>query len=640
MRSVLTAWLIGTTLAVAAPAAWAVPDRCLVNRRPATAEQVRVDVARSTWTEPDGARRVVDTAVVQMTGVRVGVGTALARAGFAVTRDAGTHQAWVSFAPSWDSSLAGLQGFSGDVIVGLTSPEGRFVHDTGLSLATGDAYEYILAVLGSAPELVQAAAFASTVPADFERPDVIQVLQAIRSRMGFDAGDGGGRLPGLDMTPAPRLRGAQLGDWQPWADPNFSGWSHVCEFPAFGGNVFRVNVQPFVGGEVLVPGRPLAERLAEHLRRLGAVIEWALLNQVHVILAFNHYAPWPSPERRWPDDGRSLWRDRSARDELVDAWRSIARTWRGRAGLLFQLMNEPHNTGREDYADMKAAWAVLQARLVAAIREVDRQRWVIVTPRWSDRNELFDFVLPTRDRVIVDIHAYAPHGFTNQPNAGTVDYPGVTRDHETDVPRLWNKAALAEVLQPAVDFQRRHGVRMMCGELGVSAQAADDSRRRWLADMLDLCESAGFDWSIWSYGAGNEFSWSFEQAPFRGDLTERMALNQFHLGSAPSGPLEARALRVTLRPVQADVGSIRQVFVAALFDGRWFFLTASGWQAWTGGDYPAYRSQALPAELALQVLDGGLDLSGLVGAQIFVGYGIDADDMLRHRRYGPAYTVN
>jgi hypothetical protein len=43
--------------------------------------------------------------------------------------------------------------------------------------------------------------------------------------------------------------------------------------------------------------------------------------------------------------------------------------------------------------------------------------------------------------------------------------------------------------------------------------------------------------------------------------------------------------------------------------------------------------------LRIQVLDGGLDVSGFVGAQVYVGYGVDATEMLAKLRYGLAYTV-
>jgi hypothetical protein len=247
---------------------------------------------------------------------------------------------------------------------------------------------------------------------------------------------------------------------------------------------------------------------------------------------------------------------------------------------------------------MVSACNRLYPRLFDAIRGIDPDRWVIVTPRWSESNELAGFAPPAADKVIVDVHAYAPHFFTHQgvagvgPPAGSVSYPGVTQDSSYTPPKLWNKAALAEFLQPAIEFRAKHGLRMMCGELGANSSAADDSRRRWVADMLDLCESNGFDFSYWAYGAGADFGWGFEQTPFRNTVTDRLALNLFTVRGEPSGPLAARSLTVSVRPVAEDVGKPRQFFVAAL-----------------------------------------------VGTELYAGYGIDADEMLARGRYALVHVV-
>ena len=54
---------------------------------------------------------------------------------------------------------------------------------------------------------------------------------------------------------------------------------------------------------------------------------------------------------------------------------------------------------------------------------------------------------------------------------------------------------------------------------------------------------------------------------------------------------------------------------------------------------PIYADQSLPSELGFAVLDGTLDLSGLVGTQIFVGYGQDAADMLDKGRYARVHIL-
>jgi hypothetical protein len=122
--------------------AWIVPcaqaqgaevDRCLRTPRLLAADSISVEVSRNGVVDPSGEPRQIDSAMVRMTGVRVGAGVAHATAGFALMRYADTRQAWLSFAPSWDASLAGMIGFAGDVNLWLSPPDDRFVNDAGLS---------------------------------------------------------------------------------------------------------------------------------------------------------------------------------------------------------------------------------------------------------------------------------------------------------------------------------------------------------------------------------------------------------------------------------------------------------------------------------------------------------------------------
>lgn len=110
-------------------------------------------------------------------------------------------------------------------------------------------------------------------------------------------------------------------------------------------------------------------------------------------------------------------------------------------------------------------------------------------------------------------------------------------------------------------------------------------------------------------------------------------------GASPSGPLTARVLTATVQAASADVNRSRQVFVAAILGSQIFFRTAAGWQLWTGGSFPAYFSGALPSQMTIPVLDGSLDVSGVVGAQVYVGYGTDGLEMLANNRYAGVYTV-
>lgn len=118
------------------------------------------------------------------------------------------------------------------------------------------------------------------------------------------------------------------------------------------------------------------------------------------------------------------------------------------------------------------------------------------------------------------------------------------------------------------------------------------------------------------------------------------ANSPYSISASPtaSGPLTARILAVTVKPALAELGTTRQVFVAAVVGPRFYFLTPAGWQVWSSGSFPVYASGAFAAQ-TIQVLDGSLDLSGVVGAQIYVGYGVDDAEMLANGRYAMVHRV-
>lgn len=122
------------------------------------------------------------------------------------------------------------------------------------------------------------------------------------------------------------------------------------------------------------------------------------------------------------------------------------------------------------------------------------------------------------------------------------------------------------------------------------------------------------------------------------DFINRARATPHSISGTASGTLRVRVLTVTLRPAGADMGSSRQVFVAAIAGTQVYFRTSAGWQPWTGGAFPAYFSGAVNAQ-TIQVFDGSLDLSGVAGAQIYAGYGMDGAEMLASGRYALVHAV-
>lgn len=88
---------------------------------------------------------------------------------------------------------------------------------------------------------------------------------------------------------------------------------------------------------------------------------------------------------------------------------------------------------------------------------------------------------------------------------------------------------------------------------------------------------------------------------------------------------------------ESDRGKAGNIYIGALVGQQWYFLSGGNWVPWQAGAIPIYRQGAL-ADAAV-ALSGGSDLSGLIGTQIYAGYGTDEFDMLAKNNYSAVYTI-
>jgi Cellulase (glycosyl hydrolase family 5) len=306
-----------------------------------------------------------------------------------------------------------------------------------------------------------------------------------------------------------------------------------------GGNVFSISLRTAEDGVALLPGRPLTERLAKDLERYTLVIEWALQHNMHIIFRFVQRSTSGGGPLTWPDDGRSIWKDASAQDELIQAWADLAKRFKGKKGIMFVPITEPHGETPDEFANAdaltKAVWNTLYPRLINAIRAEDPERWIIVEPIWGNVNNLAALTVSSAPNLIYSFHFYAPHFFTHQglqggnPPAQSVVYPGLRRDKEFEPEMFWDKSVLEQRLLVGVNFRNTHKVRVMCGEFGTQNNAPMDSRERWVTDVVDLLETYGFDWLYFSYArvspALEPGAWTFQRTAYESAVTSKFSLN-------------------------------------------------------------------------------------------------------------------
>ncbi|MFA6314347.1 MAG: ice-binding family protein [Sterolibacterium sp.] len=104
-----------------------------------------------------------------------------------------------------------------------------------------------------------------------------------------------------------------------------------------------------------------------------------------------------------------------------------------------------------------------------------------------------------------------------------------------------------------------------------------------------------------------------------------------------TGPTSNLTVTATLTMADADLGRSGNIYLGFNFDQQWIFHDGSGWVFFTGGEAPVYAA----APLANRTIDvvRNVDLSGLVGGQVYVGYGLTESDMLTNGKFGMVYTV-
>lgn len=196
---------------------------------------------------------------------------------------------------------------------------------------------------------------------------------------------------------------------------------------------------------------------------------------------------------------------------LMQFWNAMARELRNDPAIVaYDVLGEPNYTLRRD-VDGAVWYEQLMPEAIRQIRAINPHIWIAVMPwPWGFANRYGSMPLIDDPAILYSFHFYAPHSYTHQ-GIGTIargtSYPGRIREFEASPLRQWNKAALVEAMQPALDFARRHQVRLINGEFGVVRWAA--GRERWLADMLSVLEDNGVDWFFHTYNTWNGWNPSF-----------------------------------------------------------------------------------------------------------------------------------
>jgi endoglucanase len=233
-------------------------------------------------------------------------------------------------------------------------------------------------------------------------------------------------------------------------------------------------------------------------RRVDAVVDRLLANGAWVILDLHHYTQLTGGAAATRHPREFAVEEAVVEQRLVNLWRQIAARYRGRSSkLLFELLNEPQGTGA-DAALGCERWNRLAARALAAVRETNPTRVVLIGPDdWNHPRGLARLRLPADRNLIVTFHSYDPFEFTHQgvPWRQPVLPKGLRCCDEAQ------RQQLREALDNASAWSRAQGVPLFLGEFGAYREAPMASRAAYAQMVREEAEARGIGWAWWEFAS-------------------------------------------------------------------------------------------------------------------------------------------
>lgn len=114
--------------------------------------------------------------------------------------------------------------------------------------------------------------------------------------------------------------------------------------------------------------------------------------------------------------------------------------------------------------------------------------------------------------------------------------------------------------------------------------------------------------------------------------------NAFAATAQATGTTNAITLTLKATVAATDVGKQGAIYVLALAGTNWYAYNGFTWMLWTGGTVPESFAGNLAPTYSVTPLSG-VDLRGLTGIPIFVGYGTSLTEMINNARYKEVYRT-
>jgi aryl-phospho-beta-D-glucosidase BglC (GH1 family) len=307
-------------------------------------------------------------------------------------------------------------------------------------------------------------------------------------------------------------RGINLSGWFTGSDlsaQHFQSFTTETDLKAIhdmGFDFVRLGISP----DLIEKHGQVAPAHPEELSQLDHAVQAALDNHLAVLLCV-----FPN------DEYKHTFSTERGVDDFVQLWRILAGQFAAsdHDRIFYELINEPEVS--DPYR-----WMGIQARVDAAIRQIDTSHTIVATAaNYSSLPDLVQLEALRDDNVIYNFHFYEPYQFTHQGASWGADdwifyksipYPATPTTLDTQMQNVpgdaaryslylygvgnWTAETIAGRISFAAAWARERKVPIMCNEFGAYRETADPaSRARWIHDVRSALEANHIGWAMWDY---------------------------------------------------------------------------------------------------------------------------------------------
>lgn len=231
------------------------------------------------------------------------------------------------------------------------------------------------------------------------------------------------------------------------------------------------------------------------------------------LAALDNYVHWATDAGLWvvlfagSDLGagsadRNFWTDPALRQEFFETWVFLVQRYRDTPRIAaYELLSEPHPKKPFTSTELRYFYE----DLITAIRRHDKVTPLMIGPNdHYDIAQLRDVLTMVDDKLIYAANYYLPTEYCKPEQRGPhnpepVRYPGPYFDRDGQ-PRRVDTAALAEALQPAVEFRARYEAPVFIDQVGCVGAAP--GVLEFTRDALAQLRTHQMPWAFWTYRVG------------------------------------------------------------------------------------------------------------------------------------------